>query len=91
MLQVTLLVADVVLLVMWLSFGQGDSIQPLRSADTLGSGLWVLLWWPSPLLLLFAHRTRTGTLVNGLALLGASAIGLLVMYTSTGSRQPSVS
>lgn len=37
------------------------------------------------MLLLFAHRTRTGTLISGLALLGASAVGLLAMYTSTGS------
>lgn len=42
-LQVTLLVADVVLLVSWLSLGQGASIQPVRSVDSLGSGLWVLL------------------------------------------------
>lgn len=67
-----------------MTFGQGASIQPVR-ADELLSTWWMILWWSSPALLLFVHRSRVGTLVTGTALLAAGAVGLLTIYTSSGS------
>jgi hypothetical protein len=83
-LQTTLLLAQVVAVSAWLLFGHGPNIQPVGRAS-LSSAVGIVLWWSSPALLLLFHQTWVGTLVAGVALLAASNLALLFIYTSTGS------
>jgi hypothetical protein len=83
-LQSTLLAAHVVLVSAWLVLGQGPNIQPV-SREGLTSAVWIVLWWSFPALLLFFHQTWVGTLVTGIALLAASDLALLFIYSSNSS------
>lgn len=87
MVQLALVVADVVLIAATMWYASGPTLQPVRSlpGGLDASTVAIVFWWASPSLAHFAHRSWAGTAVSGAALLGASAIGLVTMYTSDHS------
>lgn len=83
-LQAVLFVANLALVSAWLSVGQGETVQPL-SGEGLPSAVGVIVWWSSPALTLFLHRTWAGTLLTGGALLLGSGVALTSIYANTSA------